>query len=1041
MDYLLELALHPDVLEAIDSALNDEAKLTPEALASLRELKRVSFLATQHPNAWVTEVLHAFYAHADLARLVWVNLRHTDRQRRLVVSRYLSEESAKDGSLGSKIKSSPLWSMTTSMGITKTPKKTERPSESYVEQFKRQPEKAVSNLSKELSTNRDQTEKLCRATEKPPDPPTFLADLMAAEGTPQSNRDKRTQEYLADPDLVRKTARDEQIAIPFSLVQEAELAQVTAVRESVRPPRVPPPDAPPLRRHSTRMALDMNLLGLAFSGGGIRSATFNLGVLQGLSKIGFLKQVDYLSTVSGGGYIGSWLAAWIRRTQDEPGAPPASTAAVMTDIQRRLSPIRSPNPMDERVRPIRYLREYSNYLTPHTGFFSADTWTMIGIYVRNTLLNQVIIAAFFAAALLVPRDWFFVSNLQFPWKREATVGFAALCWLIGVVFLTRNVRLLDPRNGDVIAQHPEQTGAGTPPPEPWWASPIGVHATIVLPWLTATALIARPWAKWAILGAGLFGEAEPAFVPPDGLYVGPACAWVGVIVGFSLLVVLLFGRSYRCWTTSRKEARERRNATLAILLGAMVGGGVAAGLAWAVLKTLRMRTDATPLELSWHITALATPRLVSALSFAIVAMLGMLGQRFPDEHREWWSRLRTVLHIYAVGWLVWMLASLYVPWAAFSMKSVGWKSGLTALGGWIGSTILGVLKGPNAENARKQQAETPAAAPASATIFRYAALVAPYVFVVGLVLAISCTIDILYQYNASTRHQAVLQAESAGAYWAFTRDTAGISLLWTAICAGVGLLFSYRVDINEFSIHHFYKNRLVRCYLGASHTENRKPDMFTGFDADDDLPLARFDHAPPLKNRASDCDSRPVAMPAPYAGPYPIVNCALNLVGGRDLAWQERKATSFIFTPKYCGYDIDRAVLPAPRSEGSEAYVPTTSFYRKNSAPLLGMAMAISGAAANPNMGRASSPALGFLMTVFNVRLRLVDRQSTTARCGRSGGSTARARVHRAGAVRPDRRRTRLREPLGRWPLRQSRRLRADPPQLPLHHRLRCRAG
>ena len=31
--------------------------------------------------------------------------------------------------------------------------------------------------------------------------------------------------------------------------------------------------------------------------------------------------------------------------------------------------------------------------------------------------------------------------------------------------------------------------------------------------------------------------------------------------------------------------------------------------------------------------------------------------------------------------------------------------------------------------------------------------------------------------------------------------------------------------------------------------------------------------------------------------------------------------------------------------------------------------MAISGAAANPNMGRASSPALSFLMTVFNVRL------------------------------------------------------------------------
>src|SRR5712692_4362151 len=47
------------------------------------------------------------------------------------------------------------------------------------------------------------------------------------------------------------------------------------------------------------------LAGLAFSGGGIRSATFNLGVIQALSKMGLLRTFDYLSTVSGGGYIGS----------------------------------------------------------------------------------------------------------------------------------------------------------------------------------------------------------------------------------------------------------------------------------------------------------------------------------------------------------------------------------------------------------------------------------------------------------------------------------------------------------------------------------------------------------------------------------------------------------------------------------------------------------------------------------------------------------------------------------------------------------------
>ncbi len=49
------------------------------------------------------------------------------------------------------------------------------------------------------------------------------------------------------------------------------------------------------------------LAGLAFSGGGIRSATFNLGVLQALAELGLLHRFDYLSTVSGGGYIGFWL--------------------------------------------------------------------------------------------------------------------------------------------------------------------------------------------------------------------------------------------------------------------------------------------------------------------------------------------------------------------------------------------------------------------------------------------------------------------------------------------------------------------------------------------------------------------------------------------------------------------------------------------------------------------------------------------------------------------------------------------------------------
>src|SRR5882757_1075095 len=77
------------------------------------------------------------------------------------------------------------------------------------------------------------------------------------------------------------------------------------------------------------------LTGLALSGGGIRSATFSLGVLQALAAARKLASFDYLSTVSGGGYIGSWLSAWVRRTSlanvqeklGKTGPAPAGSAA------------------------------------------------------------------------------------------------------------------------------------------------------------------------------------------------------------------------------------------------------------------------------------------------------------------------------------------------------------------------------------------------------------------------------------------------------------------------------------------------------------------------------------------------------------------------------------------------------------------------------------------------------------------------------------------------------------------------------------------
>jgi hypothetical protein len=115
-----------------------------------------------------------------------------------------------------------------------------------------------------------------------------------------------------------------------------------------------------------------------------------------------------------------------------------------------------------------------------------------------------------------------------------------------------------------------------------------------------------------------------------------------------------------------------------------------------------------------------------------------------------------------------------------------------------------------------------------------------------------------------------------------------------------------------------------------------------------------------------------------YGGPFPIVNTALNVVSGKDLAWQERKAESCVLTPLRCGFDtwleqidLQDDTSPVKRSPHVQkyGYRPTEHFGFSDVGLRLGTAVSISGAAASPNMGYHSSPALAFLMTIFNVRL------------------------------------------------------------------------
>jgi hypothetical protein len=129
------------------------------------------------------------------------------------------------------------------------------------------------------------------------------------------------------------------------------------------------------------------LTALCLSGGGIRSATYSLGVLQGLARQGLLGRFHYLSTVSGGGYIGSWLQAWIAR-QDG-------------DVNRVVSEL-ADSAKDDEPAPVRRLRAYTSYLNPVWGF-STDTLVLVATFLRNLVLNWLVLIPLVLAALIVPR--------------------------------------------------------------------------------------------------------------------------------------------------------------------------------------------------------------------------------------------------------------------------------------------------------------------------------------------------------------------------------------------------------------------------------------------------------------------------------------------------------------------------------------------------------------------------------------------------------------------------------------------------------------
>jgi hypothetical protein len=714
-----------------------------------------------------------------------------------------------------------------------------------------------------------------------------------------------------------------------SQVREVELCQLRVRRDALFP-----------GQQKLASNGDPAPLGLAFSGGGIRSATFNLGVLQGLAERKLLPYVDYLSTVSGGGYIGCWLHSIVRNKCE--GQP--------ADAQTILDPNRIPGePEDD---PIAFLRKYSNYLAPHLGLFSPDFWTIASVWLRNMALNQLILIPFLAWCVLTG---LLAGVLQERYGVDVDRSLTRYMWplALGVAILVVGMnlrRIVSHGNPFHLPRKVLRMAAAWERRRPrlrrtrrwlvkldWGGAPVGIAVACVL--LAAY-----------FLGAFRF-EPQPTLTFDAVFVLFVLLQWVG---GF-----------LRCYSSLHPGKNGFPHLVWIPLVCALV-------------TTLLMRVEwditsgwHTP-DREWQRIAFGPPLVLATWFCGVVLQVGLMGSDFSDAAREWLSTFGARLALAITFWIGLFVLAVYGPYwlAGLTLKYAA--AGAAAAGGWIAAGISAIYSGTSDKTKGGPIDEAP---DTFTRVMEIVGKVAPILFLAGFLLFVSLGVHLVLRVVADPPvltagcvttvwgdvPQWLLWLEPVKReYWCVLHKghylLESVLMLWAA-CAVVVCLVSVRLNINEFSMHHFYKNRLVRCYLGAGRADRRHPNRLTGFDPDDDFPIARL---------------LPTSV-TPYLGPYAIVNCALNLNTGSELAQQERHGASFVFTPLYCGFEPghsreDLAATVRDRSLDLGGFRATTG-YMYPEGPAIGSGMAISGAAANPNAGYHTSAPLAFLMTILNVRL------------------------------------------------------------------------
>jgi hypothetical protein len=828
---------------------------------------------------------------------------------------------------------------------------------------------------------------------------------------------------------------------------------------------------------------------LCLSGGGIRSATFGLGVVQGLARHGLLPQFDFLSTVSGGGYLGGWLSAWIHRR---------GLDGVVTRLKN--DPERQ-SPLQPEPEPVKHLRTYSNYMSPKVGLLSADTWTLVAIYFRNLLLNWLVLVPLTLAALVLPRIYTWgVAIAQKPHSRPWATDHGATVFIIGVVCGIVAIAYTYLNRPSLSVNIPLSWRG-----QKWflWACLLPFIALSVCSTLAYSWYPAIPAPSWL-----------PALLQykSDGTNLWALFVVFGVTLqvgGFVLALILLLFFKSPAGASSHKPLRYALEFVVAL-----VGGALSGFLTWLIsTKIFAHGLPATgPLAGQYsfsvaqtaYYSCFALPLFLLLVLAAVTIFIGLTSRYTTDADREWLAR--------AGGWLLivcfaWALSSVVVVFAPVLLmhEALGAKSyaALTSAGVLSGFVTLVFGRSPKSPaNSKEAEQNSTMSGLGNLGLSLAAALFTVFLLTLLSLLTVWIVREVVDHLTAPTTTGALARLshflipnqpidwhDMTPApfdkhyllnYLYHTPGRVLFALIFVSV--GISVVMGLGININKFSLHAAYRDRLIRAYLGASRNgRDRRPNPFTGFDDQDNLQmqelrtqrfnadvildlralagkltsakLRRGDDDPSefvynrlsrdLKQKLEDylrdtspydpthegdvkaalaselnhiieseelyeedafkrywTDSEEIGRLVPHEGddagdvgveqlranrrllemafndeenpdhcslifrhaamckPLHVVNIALNLVGGEDLAWQNRKAESFTISPLHAGsYCVGY--------RDSRIYAMDAS----RRAISLGTAVAVSGAAVSPNMGYHSSPLVTFLLTLFNVRL------------------------------------------------------------------------